>query len=151
MSPITEMPLGECMALLAARQLGRVALATPMGVRIMPVNYKMHDGDIVVRTTSHSLLGTYGWDSELAFEVEDLDERAREGWSVVALCKARLVDDLDEIDWIRWCGDPEPWADGPRHVYLRLFVREVSGRRVGGDVLAPVGALASMPARNYLG
>jgi nitroimidazol reductase NimA-like FMN-containing flavoprotein (pyridoxamine 5'-phosphate oxidase superfamily) len=151
MSPITELPRDECMELLGAGQLGRVAISTPMGPRIVPVNYRMHDGDVVFRTTPHSVLGTYGWDSELAFEVDHIDERARAGWSVVALGKGQLVDDMNEVNRIRLSGDPKPWPDGPRNVYLRLFVREVSGRRVGGDRRVPMGSLASMLSSNYLG
>lgn len=151
MSPITELPLRECMELLSAGQVGRVAMSTPTGPRIVPVNYKLHDGDIVFRTTPNSLLGTYGGDSQLAFEIDDIDEQAREGWSVVALGKARRVDDMNEISRIWVSGDPEPWADGNRNLYLRLFVLEISGRRVGGDVPAPAGSLASMLSSTYLG
>lgn len=151
MSPITELDRRECLKLLRGGELGRVGVCTPIGPRIIPVNYKVHDGDIIFRTTPYSLLGTYAGDNELAFEIDHIDEPAREGWSVVALGKARLIDDLDEVTdiWLR--GDPEPWAHGSRNVYLRLFVREVSGRKVGGDVPPRKGHVSSMLAHTYLG
>lgn len=151
MSPITELDPKECMTLLRTGQLARVAIATAMGPRIIPVNYRVHGDDIVFRTTPYSLLGTYAGDSELAVEVDHIDERAHQGWSVVALGKAQRVDDIDEMTRIWMRGDPEPWADGSRNVYLRLFVREVSGRKVGGDVPAPKSPISSMLAHTYLG
>jgi hypothetical protein len=61
---------------------------------------------------------------------------------VVAVCKARIMDG-DEVTDIRLTGDPQPWADRLRHLYLRLIVRDLTGRRIGGDVLAPAGPLPS--------
>jgi hypothetical protein len=151
MSPITELEPTECWKLLRGGQLGRVGISTPMGPRIIPVNYKVQDEDVLFRTAPASLLGTYAADSELAFEVDDIDERARQGWSVMAVGKARLVEDMDEITGIWLRGDPEPWADGSRNVYLRLVVREVTGRRVGGDVPAGSGPVTSMLTNAYLG
>ena len=49
----------------------------------------------------HSVLGTYGRNCDLAFEVDRIDEEAFEGWSVVAVGKAHIIDDLDEINYIR--------------------------------------------------
>jgi hypothetical protein len=151
MSPIIELPYQECLKLLRSSPLGRVALTTPMGPRIVPVNYRVQDGDVVLRTTPTSLLGTYGWDTELAFEVDHVDERKREGWSVVALGKGELVEDVDEVTRIWLQGDPEPWADGQRNAYLRLHVRELTGRRVGGDVTRSDKPVRSLLAHTYLG
>lgn len=151
MSPITELKQGKCWELLRGGRLGRVCFSTSMGPRIIPVNYRMQDADILFRTSPSSLLGTYAADSELAFEIDDIDERARQGWSVVALGTARLVDDMDEVTGIWMRGDPEPWADGSRNVYLRLRVREVSGRRLGGDEPTSSDPASSRLASTYLG
>ena len=151
MSPVTELDPAECWRLLRGAPLGRVGLTTPMGPRIIPVNHRVHDEDILFRTAPASLLGTYAADSELAFEVDHVDEPARQGWSVVALGKARLVEDMDEVTEIWLRGDPQPWADGSRNVYLRLGVREISGRRVGGDLAPSAGPVSSLLASTFLG
>ena len=65
--------------------MGRVAMATPVGPRIVPVNYTLHGDAIVFRTAPYSELSTYGWNTELAFEVDHLDSRPTQGWSVVAV------------------------------------------------------------------
>ncbi|MDQ6687328.1 MAG: pyridoxamine 5'-phosphate oxidase family protein [Actinomycetota bacterium] len=67
--------------------MGRVAMATPLGPRIVPVNYGVHDDEIVFRTAPYSELSTYGWDTDLAFEVDDLDYVAHQAgawWPSVA-------------------------------------------------------------------
>jgi nitroimidazol reductase NimA-like FMN-containing flavoprotein (pyridoxamine 5'-phosphate oxidase superfamily) len=122
-----------------------------MGPRVIPVNYTVQAGDILFRTNPGSLLGTYAAGNQLAFEIDRIDEQAQQGWSVVALGEAELVEDMDEITGIWMRGDPEPWADGSRNAYLRLRVRDVSGRRLGGDVPAQSGPTSSRLVSTYLG
>lgn len=97
------------------------------------------------------MLGSYAWDCDLAFEVDHIDEEAREGWSVVAVGEAHIIEDRDEVNDIRLTGDPRPWADGLRHLYLRLMVRDLTGRRIGGGVLATPGPVAGLLTSKYLG
>jgi nitroimidazol reductase NimA-like FMN-containing flavoprotein (pyridoxamine 5'-phosphate oxidase superfamily) len=133
MIPPVELSVAECVDLLCGGVVGRVAMATPVGPRIVPVNYAVHEEAIVFRTTPYSELSTYGWNAELAFEVDHLDHESHQGWSVVALGRAQLVDDPDEIARIRRTWDPRPWAGGTRNLYVRLPWRTVTGRRVGND------------------
>ena len=60
MGEIVEMTAEECLELLHGGVVGRVAMCTPMGPRIVPVNYAMYDDAIVFRTIPYSELGTYG-------------------------------------------------------------------------------------------
>ena len=126
-------PLGteECRELLAGGVVGRVAMATPVGPRIVPVSYTLHGDAIVFRTAPYSELSTYGWDTDLAFEVDDLDYQARQGWSVVAVGRAHVVSDPDEVQRIRRGRDPQPWAPGTRNLYVALVWRELTGLRLG--------------------
>ena len=48
----------QCERLLRAGTTGRIALSTPDGPHIVPVNYSVVGDAIVVRTTPYSLLGT---------------------------------------------------------------------------------------------
>ena len=133
MNEPVDMTQEECLALLNGSVVGRVAMATPMGPRIVPVNYAMYDDSIVFRTTPYSELGTYGWNTDLAFEIDHLDYERHQGWSVVALGRATLVEDPDELHEIRSQWDPTPWAGGRRHLYVRLRWRDLTGRWVGAD------------------
>jgi hypothetical protein len=133
-TPPLELSPEQCAELLEkGGVLGRVAMATPLGPRIVPVNYAVHDRAIVFRTTPYSELSTYGWNTELAFEVDHVDYETHQGWSVVALGRACVVADPEELDAIRRSWDPRPWAGGTRNLYVRLPWRELSGRRVGDD------------------
>jgi nitroimidazol reductase NimA-like FMN-containing flavoprotein (pyridoxamine 5'-phosphate oxidase superfamily) len=133
MTQLVELTVEECLKLLHGGMVGRVAMCTPVGPRIVPLNYAMYDDAIVFRTVPYSELGTYGWNTELAFEVDHLDYEKHQGWSVVAVGKSEIVDDPDELREIRAGWDPTPWAGGRRHLYLRLRWRDLTGRRVAVD------------------
>jgi nitroimidazol reductase NimA-like FMN-containing flavoprotein (pyridoxamine 5'-phosphate oxidase superfamily) len=128
-------PLGteECRDLLGRGVVGRVAMATPVGPRIIPVSYSLHGDAIVFRTAPYSELSTYGWDTELAFEIDDLDYETHQGWSVLAVGRARVVSDHDELQRIRSEGEPRPWAPGTRNLYVALAWRKLTGVRLGDD------------------
>jgi nitroimidazol reductase NimA-like FMN-containing flavoprotein (pyridoxamine 5'-phosphate oxidase superfamily) len=131
--PPRELTSGECRELLSSGIVGRVAMATPVGPRIVPVNYAVHEDAVIIRTSPYSELGTYGRGTELAFEIDHVDHETHQGWSVVALGRAEAVQGSDEIAAIRGTWDPRPWAGGSRNLYLRLVVRELTGRRIGDD------------------
>jgi nitroimidazol reductase NimA-like FMN-containing flavoprotein (pyridoxamine 5'-phosphate oxidase superfamily) len=121
----------ECRDLLAGGVVGRAALCTPTGPQIIPVNYVMYDDSIVFRTNPYSVLGTYGWNTDLAFEVDSIDPEHREGWSVVVVGRAEMIEDPEQLRDIKFGSDPKPWAGGSRWFYVRLRWRKISGRRVG--------------------
>ena len=133
MNEPVELTVEECLELLGGGVLGRVGLSTPLGPRIVPVNYAMYEDAIVFRTTPYSELGTYGWNTDLAFEIDHIDYEKHQGWSVVALGRAGLVEDPKELADIRAHWDPTPWAAGRRHLYIKLTWRDLTGRRIGSD------------------
>ncbi|MGI9157835.1 MAG: pyridoxamine 5'-phosphate oxidase family protein [Marmoricola sp.] len=129
----------ECESLLRGAGVGRVAVSTPTGPHIVPVNYTVVDGAILVRTTPYSVLGTHGRNALLAFEVDQFDSE-QHGWSVMARGRAEVVTSVEDIDHIRQAWSPSPWLTGGRHMFLRLPMNDLSGRRVGGPVVAAQGA-----------
>jgi nitroimidazol reductase NimA-like FMN-containing flavoprotein (pyridoxamine 5'-phosphate oxidase superfamily) len=131
MNTSVQLSTSECRDLLEGGVVGRVAMATPVGPRIIPVNYSVDGDAIVFRTAPYSELSTYGWDTELAFEVDHLDYETHQGWSVVAIGRAHVVDDPDEVQRIRHKWEPRPWAPGSRNLYLKLAWRELTGLRLG--------------------
>ncbi len=98
----------------------------------LPVNYRVLDGDIVFRTASFSSLLASTYVDRVGFEVDEIDERRREGWSVLATGSATLVTDEAELNSLRSLG-VTPWAEGPRTQYIRITVRAISGRRLTID------------------
>lgn len=126
----------KCLELLSTGVVGRAAVCTPAGPRIVPVNYSVVGESIVFRTTPYSVLGTYAWNTKLAFEVDEVDVTKQNGWSVVALGRGAMVDDPQELAAIRETWDPEPWATGMRMLYVRLRWDELSGRSIGSSLEA---------------
>ncbi len=130
MAETRELNAGECQALLRSGVAGRVAVSTPTGPHIVPVNYTVVENSIVFRTAPYSLLGTYGRESTLAFEIDGFDEVNERGWSVQARGRVEAVTDRAELSRIREIAEPQPWAGGARSLYLRLRWSELSGRKL---------------------
>ena len=128
-----ELAAQECERLLRAGVVGRVALSSPDGPHIVPVDYGVVDGTIVVRTSSYSILGTYGRNAMLAFEVDHLDHESHVGWSVVARGRGWAEVDPDQLARIRESWPPRPWAAGNRNLHLRLRWDSLTGRSLGRD------------------
>ncbi|MBL0749382.1 pyridoxamine 5'-phosphate oxidase family protein [Nocardioides baculatus] len=129
----------DCSRLLRAGVAGRVALATPDGPHIVPVNYALDIDDmdggqesVLVRTTAYSLIGTYGRDAQLCFEVDQFDHELKRGWSVVVRGRASFVDDHEDLARIARSWQPRPWAEGQRNLVVRIPCTEVTGRQLGG-------------------
>jgi len=128
-----ELSYSECETLLRAGGVGRVALSTPTGPQIVPVNYSVVDSEIVMRTSAYSVLGTYGREATLAFEVDRFDEQTQCGWSVIARGRADVISDQAELDHIRKVWEPRPWANGARGLFLKIAWTELTGRQLGND------------------
>ena len=118
-----------CWDRLDAHGIGRVGLATQAGPAIIPVNYIVDTRTIVFRTalggtTAHTL-GT-----EVAFEVDHLDEPLSEGWSVLIVGSAERVSDPRTV--LRLADEPgaTPWAGGKRDLVVRIIPTRITGRLV---------------------
>jgi uncharacterized protein len=131
MAEVRELSYAECRTLLMREQTGRVAVSTPDGPHIVPINYSIVDESIVFRTTPFSILATYGRNAKLAFEIDSFRDSRRIGWSVVARGRAGAVLEPEELAHIRKVWPPEPWADGPRQLHFRLTWAELTGRSLG--------------------
>ncbi len=118
----------ECLRLLSSARVGRRGFTAPTGPQVLPVNYTLLDGAIVLRTDLYSTIadGTRG--TMVAFEVDELDDRLQSGWSVLAVGEAHHVEDHAEMaDLFRRAG--EPWAPGSRPLVARIVPSRVTGRR----------------------
>ena len=88
----------ECLRLIAPGGIGRLVYAGRYDLTVLPVNYKMHNGAILFRTaqagaTDEDLrTGIAHAEYRVAFEVDDIDYGAREGWSVLVQGPAHHLD-----------------------------------------------------------
>jgi nitroimidazol reductase NimA-like FMN-containing flavoprotein (pyridoxamine 5'-phosphate oxidase superfamily) len=125
----------ECLRLIAPGGIGRIAYSGRYGPTVLPVNYQFFDGTIVFRTTPESATGedlrTGIADAEykVAFEIDDFNSAAREGWSVLIQGSAHHVESEAERASVLQAG-VESWAGGDRDLFLRVIPSRVTGRRV---------------------
>ncbi len=134
-------PPDECRDLLSAGLVGRVAVCTPLGPHIVPVNYAVVDDAVVLRTSPYSVLGTHARGAILAIEIDQFDYERQRGWSVVARGRADTVTSAEELSHIKSVWDPHAWASGQRNLYLR--VQEAGAdRSTAGARVEPGGAAA---------
>lgn len=136
----------ESLALLRGGVFGRMAVTSPEGPHVVPVNYAVVDDAVIVRTDPGGVLGTHAPEAVVAFEVDHVDHETRHGWSVVVRGTAEVVTDPVVLRRIGMSWAPRPWAAGARPLHLRLAWREIHGRRLG----AGWSTLASMPVRRFL-
>ena len=127
-SHVREIPIEECLELLASRPVGRVAYVISGGPVVVPVNHVLDGEDIIFRTSPHTDLGRQMIRGRVAFEVDDFDEFNQSGWSVLVQGSAEY-DDSDTV----WPVDrPQPWAEGTRILVVRIRSHLITGRRLLG-------------------
>lgn len=131
MAHARELSYSECQALLRAGVVGRVAVVASDGPCIIPVNYSVVDGAILIRTSPDTLLGTHGLGVMVAFEIDHVDHTYQRGCSVVARGRTEAVEDPAEVAHINSVWEPRPWASGTRSLLLRLPMTRLSGRQLG--------------------
>ena len=119
----------ECWAKLGETGIGRVAMCTPRGPIILPVNYLADSGSVIVRTAPYTQLAAH-LQENLAFEVDDLEPEMRRGWSVLIVGPAAAIDDPDELAEARPQQRLDAWAPGSRNLFIRVSPREVTGREI---------------------
>jgi hypothetical protein len=128
---LIEIDRQECMELLAAKAVGRLAYVVDNGARILPFNYVVAGDSVIVRTVPDGEIHHHALGSICAFEVDDTDEFFQSGWSVVVVGRLELATE-ENFARMLYGKMPEPWVGGNRYMFVRLRCDHVSGRRVIG-------------------
>ncbi|MEU9379476.1 pyridoxamine 5'-phosphate oxidase family protein [Streptomyces sp. NPDC048279] len=119
----------ECRARLSTHGVGRIAVSTPDGPAVVPVNYEVIDDAIAFRTAPESVpaaaVGT-----DVAFEVDHLDEAMSQGWSVLVVGPASVVTEPDAVRRLAEHAHTEPWAGGEREMWVSIRPTRLTGRRI---------------------
>jgi nitroimidazol reductase NimA-like FMN-containing flavoprotein (pyridoxamine 5'-phosphate oxidase superfamily) len=132
---IEELDEAESLRLISTGGIGRIAYQSRFGPAVLPVNYRWHDGAVVIRTTRHSALdedlqtGISGGDYHVAFEIDEIDTPGRQGWSVLIQGPAHHVEGEAERAAAEQAG-VEPRPAGTRELFLRIVPNRVTGRRI---------------------
>jgi len=119
----------ECLALVAAGGIGRVAFDDSRGPVALPVNFRMLGSTVLFRTGHGSIEAAVRVGQTLSLEVDHLDEAMGEGWSVLLTGVASEVDDPTVLDKVANL-DLHPWAGGDRTTVVQLEPVQTTGRRI---------------------
>jgi nitroimidazol reductase NimA-like FMN-containing flavoprotein (pyridoxamine 5'-phosphate oxidase superfamily) len=127
-----ELERAECEHLLTTQTVGRVGLGGERPI-VLPVVYTMFEGDIVFRTAPGAKLIAAALHATVAFEVDDLDERAREGWNVDVIGELEEIVHRDVLARVQALDLPV-WSTEVRDRFVRIRAEEITGRRLVGTV-----------------
>ncbi|MFI6977522.1 helix-turn-helix domain-containing protein [Embleya sp. NPDC050154] len=121
---LVEMSDEECQAHLLLQLVGRIAVLDGPDPFVLPVNYVMLGRDVMFCTAADSSLARVA--GPVLFEVDDIVDAARIGWSVLIRGTAERDEDPSDAP-----SDAEgPWPAGRRDVCIRIRAERVTGRRV---------------------
>ena len=102
---------------------------------IAELRQRRYNGTVVFRTVLGSPMdedlrtGIAGAEYQVAFEIDEIDETAREGWSVLIQGSAHHVDSTAERAALIEAG-VQPWPGGDRELFIRIIPRHVTGRQI---------------------
>jgi nitroimidazol reductase NimA-like FMN-containing flavoprotein (pyridoxamine 5'-phosphate oxidase superfamily) len=125
----------ECLRLIAPGGVGRLVFAGQYDLTVIPVNYKLHNGAILFRTAQFGTTeedlrtGIANAEYRVAFEVDDIDPEAHEGWSVLLQGPAHHLDSESERAEAMEVG-VVPWAGGDRQHFISITPARITGRRI---------------------
>lgn len=112
----------ECRKLLSQAVVGRVAWQSPVGINVLPVNYRIIDGRIVFHTSKAGPLAALLEPTSVGFQVDEIDSEAAVGWTLLVRGTSSPAVGLESVSWV---------PDG-RHVGVAVTVDWVGGRVVSG-------------------
>jgi CBS domain-containing protein len=125
---LSELSAAECLRLLASRSFGRIGFIIDGRPVILPVNYTVSNGLVVVRTDPGQKLDEIPM-RRIAFEVDD--PCTVEPWSVLVQGHAREVTTAlgDEYEHLR-AAPIHLQAPGVKDHWIAIEITEISGRRL---------------------
>ena len=129
-SDFRAMTPARCQELLESQTVGRIAWQAADGPQILPVTYAWHEGTIIFRTSPYGVLSELIRPTEVALEIDELDQKNRRGWSVVVQGRAQGVAEPDQLVRMWTVGGVVPWAAGVRNVFIQITPHRVTGRVV---------------------
>lgn len=125
-SPVHDISEAECLKLLAAFDMGRIAFRVGDALEVFPVNYHASGREVTIRTAPGTKLAGALIADEVVVEIDHRGER--EVWSVVGRGRARHLEHEDEL--AAAAALPlQPLIPTVKREYLRIELQRITGRR----------------------
>lgn len=127
---IEELDVDTCLQLLETHRVGRVGYVEENGEPvILPVNYLLDRGVVVIRTAEGSKVAAAVRKARIAFEVDDFDADLHTGWSVLVKGVADELWERDDMELAQRL-PLEPLAPGDKEHFLVVLSTSITGRRI---------------------
>lgn len=123
---LEQLPAVTCWELLAASPVGRLGVIVDSAPEIYPVNFAVDGESIVFRVAGGTKLDGLVRSAAVCFEVDGVDAREQQGWSVLVKGRAEHAVDGRRLDAFGL----RPWARGIKPTWIRIAPRAVTGRRL---------------------
>jgi hypothetical protein len=118
----------ECWQLVSTRRWGRLLVVVANHPELFPVDHLVDGRSLLVRTEEGTKLRA-ALGARVGFEVDEVDDDARLGWTVMLAGYANEVFDTRELELPEIDADEAVWT-GDRVHWLRIVPFKVSGRRL---------------------
>jgi nitroimidazol reductase NimA-like FMN-containing flavoprotein (pyridoxamine 5'-phosphate oxidase superfamily) len=125
---LEELTHDECVKRLCSTRLGRIGFLHEGTVEIRPVNYRFHEGTVVLRTAYGTVLDRIDG-QDVVFEIDQADDHLETGWSVIVYGTVEQTWRPEELHTIRTLG-LFSWAPGTHDRILRIFPTRITGRQI---------------------
>ena len=121
----------DCLDLLRSMSVGRIGLSMGALPVVLPVNYVVDAGRIVIRTGFGTKLSAAIRNAVVCFEVDSIDVDVETGWSVLVTGTAR---ELQGAEAAHAATLPlRPWSPQVGDHLVAIGIELVSGRRITAD------------------
>lgn len=124
---VGELGTDLCWELLESTELCRVAIATPHGAEIVPVNYAVDGVHVLFRTAPGRKFTALMENPNVAVEIDGVDAEHSAAFSVIAKGRAEVLDLPADIDAAEALG-LRPWTATVKLRWVRIRAHEVTGR-----------------------
>jgi uncharacterized protein len=129
MTHVEQLTIDRCLSLLERHRVGRLALVDEQGPLILPVNYLLDLGSVVLRSDPGIKVDLANEHAPAAFEIDGVDHTRRLGWSVLVRGRLSQVTDPEERTRLNAL-ELAPYVGGDKAHLLRLDSRSITGRRI---------------------
>jgi nitroimidazol reductase NimA-like FMN-containing flavoprotein (pyridoxamine 5'-phosphate oxidase superfamily) len=128
---LEDLSWDECFALLGQETVGRLVYQDEFGPAAVPVNFAVAGHDIIFRSEDGAKIRGMR-EHPVAFQVDNIDEVNRSGWSVLLRGTGEEVDFERVPELLRRIDDgvPQPWKKGVHKIWVVITPTIVTGRRM---------------------
>lgn len=123
--PILVLDDMQCWKLLENTQHGRLVLNAAGETDVFPINYRAHDGLLLLRTAPGTKLAELTINENVVFQADGI--ASDEAWSVVVKGKARVLEQSSDIAAAEAL-NLKTWIPTLKDFYVEIKPSRISGR-----------------------